>query len=314
MKPETYQTVLAELWVVPSPEGGYAYPTWWNEWIVVQYEPKGAVASAASAGIWKLRADGSEFAMIDLPNHPSCGLDGLNGFLAPATLPDGRLGYAVDCSPKGDPFGARTNLMAYEAVSGRVEQLLDYPSPNEYVGTGGYAWSPEMTKMIMGNGHRYIDEQLFWFTQESWEPADVGLPLAYSPSWSPDGRRIAFIGSSATGTPLIGSALAVYLMDAQGKGVRPLVEGFYDAPGLSFSPDGRWLALSGRFGPREADRQDLWVVDVETGELRLVAEGVFGVPRWSPDGKQLVVVQFVGPVETRRDRLVIVDVGPVLEE
>src|SRR3990172_7756803 len=310
MKPDPYQTPLAEVRVVPSPGGYYEYPTWWYGWMGVNYSGRGK--GVASVGIWRLRSDGSEFEKIELPNHPSCGPDGLNGFGSSTTLPDGRLGYDVDCSPKGDPFGARTHLMAYDGSGGEVEQVLNYPVPSGSVGTGGYAWNPDMTRMIMGDGHRYIDEQLYWFTRDGSDPFGVGLPLAYGPSWSPDGTQIAFIGSRATGTPLIGSALGVYLVKADGTGVRLLLEGFYDSAGLAFSPDGRWVAFPGRFGRREGEEQGLWVVDVETGERRLVAEGVFDAPRWSPDGQQIVVVQFVGPVETRRDQLVIIEVGPVL--
>jgi len=203
-------------------------------------------------------------------------------------------------------------LMAYDGSSGEVEQVLNYPLPSEYVGTGGYAWNPEVTRMIMGDGHAYIAEKLFWFTRDAWQSLDVGLAQAYGPSWSPDGKHIAFIGSRSTGTPLIGSALGVYLMKADGTDVRLLLEGFYDSAGLAFSPDGRWVAFPGRFGQREGEEQGLWLAHVETGEKRLVAEGGFGVPKWSPDGQQIVVVQFVGPVETRRDQLVIVEVGEVL--
>jgi len=169
MTPESYTTTLANIRVVPSPEGLYSSPTWFGDWIIVQYAAK-LEKGLARIGIWRLRTDGSEFEKIELPNHPSCGPDGLNGFLEPAVLPDGRLSYAVDCSPAGDPFGARTHLMAYDPASGEVEQVFNYPLPANSVGTGGYAWNPEMTRMIMGDGHRYIDEQLYWFTQKTSEP------------------------------------------------------------------------------------------------------------------------------------------------
>ena len=169
LTPEPYTTTLADIRAVPSPEGLYSHPKWFGDWIIVQYATK-QEEGLARIGIWRLRTDGSEFEKIELPNHPSCGPDGLNGFLEPAVLPDGRLSYAVDCSPAGDPFGARTHLMAYDPASGEVEQVFNYPLPANSVGTGGYAWNPEMTRMIMGDGHRYIDEQLYWFTQKTSEP------------------------------------------------------------------------------------------------------------------------------------------------
>ena len=312
MTPESYTTTLANIRVVPSPEGLYSSPTWFGDWIIVQYAAK-LEKGLARIGIWRLRTDGSEFERIELPNHASCGSDGLNGFLEPAVLPDGRLSYAVDCAPAGDPFGARTHLMAYDAETREVVQLLNSSLPSEYVGTGGYAWDPQMTRMIMGDGHRYIDEQLYWFTREISEPIDVGLPLAYAPSWSPDGGRIAFIGSRSKGSPVIDRTVhGIYLINSDGTDVRLLLEGFDDSGGVSFSPDGRWLAFPGRFGQREGEEQGLWLVDVETGERRLVAEGLIGVPNWSPDGQRIVAVRLKGPPLDREDELVIVEVGPVL--
>jgi hypothetical protein len=305
MKPDTYETTLAEVRVVPSPEGYYAYPTWWDGWIVVQYSAK--LQSVYDTRIWRLRPDGSDFAMIELPNHPSCGPDGPNGFGASVPLPDGRLGYGVLCRPADDLFGSRWHLMAYDGSSGKVEQVFDYALPSEYVGTGGYAWNPEMTRMTMGNAHPYIDEQLFWFTHETWEPADVGLPLAYGPSWSADGKQIAFIGSKGRGSPTAGSEYDLYLMNADGSDVHALAKGFLHAVGVSWSPDGRWLA----FSAAPEGQRGLWLVDT-TGKMRLVAEGAFDVPRWSPDGTQIVTVQFEPGAELPKHRIVIVEVGAVL--
>ena len=306
MKPDPYQTTLAEVRVVPSPGGYYEYPTWWDGWIVVQYSatPQGV----ASVGIWRLRSDGSEFEKIELPNHPSCGPDGLNGFGSSTTLPNGRLGYDVDCSPKGDPFGARTHLMAYDGSSGEVEQVLNYPVPSGSVGTGGYAWNPDMTRMIMGDGHRYIDEQLYSFTRDGSDPLDVGLPLAYGPSWSPDGTQIAFIGSRGRGSPLASSEYNLYLMDADGTNVHALASKFLDAVGVSWSPDGRWLA----FSAAPEGRPGLWLVDPMTGKVRLIAEGSFDIPRWSADGQEILTVEFEPTADPPKDRIVIVEVGPVL--
>ena len=306
MSQNSYETSLAEVRAVLDAEGYYSFPAWWGEWIVVQHTP--TLGSAFNPRIWRLRPDGSGLAMIDLPNHPSCGLEGVNRFLAPAALPDGRLAYAVDCSPAGDPFGARTNLMVYNPARGDVEQLLNYPLPSEYVGTGGYAWNPEMTRMIMGDGHRYIEEQLSWFTRDAWQPLDVGLAQAYSPSWSPGGKQIAFIGSQGRGSPTAGSEYNLFLMNADGTNIHTLATGFLHAVGVAWSPDARWLAFSA--APK--GRRGLWLVDPTTGKMRLFAEGAFDVPRWSADGQQIVTVQFEPGADPPKDRVVIVEVGPVL--
>jgi WD40 repeat protein len=200
--------------------------------------------------------------------------------------------------------------MSYDMRNGEVEQLLDYPTPIPAVGTGGYAWDPGMTRMIMGNGHAYIDEQLMWFTRAKWEMIDVGLPLAYAPAWSPDGNLIAFIGSRQSGTPTRGPTYHLFLMDSDAKNIRVLSEGYEEAVGLGWSPDGRWLAFSGA----PEGRWGLWLLDPGSGERRLSVEGAYDVPRWSPDGQRIVSVQFEPAGDPQNNRIVIIDVGPALQD
>jgi Tol biopolymer transport system component len=165
-----------------------------------------------------------------------------------------------------------------------------------------------MTRMIMGDGHRYIEEQLFWFTRDGWQPLDVGLAQAYGPSWSPDGKQIAFIGSKGRGSPTAGSEYDLYLMNTDGSDVHALAKGFLHAVGVSWSPDGRWIA----FSAAPEGKRGLWLVDPTTGKMRLIAEGAFDVPRWSPDGQEILTVQFEPAADPPKDRIVIVEVGPVL--
>ncbi|HEX8683683.1 MAG TPA: prolyl oligopeptidase family serine peptidase [Ardenticatenaceae bacterium] len=78
-------------------------------------------------------------------------------------------------------------------------------------------------------------------------------------AWSPDGRQVAFI-SNTNGT------LSLWLCNADGSGLRPLVQpetGVCQAP--TWSPDGRTIAY---LFSSTTDPQDLWTVEVETGERR----------------------------------------------
>ncbi len=112
-----------------------------------------------------------------------------------------------------------------------------------------------------------------------------------SPAISPSGDRIAFISNRD-------DYFSVYVMSAiDGSDVRKLVEGtntndFEElhllTPGLSWSPDGKFIALSSKAGASDA----ISVIDVETGSyerLPVVMDGIYSV-QWSPDGKQLCYV------------------------
>jgi hypothetical protein len=302
---------LAELEYIQSPAGFYAYVSWLDdETLGVQYSP--GFLGALSTRIWRLAVDGRYFDEIELPDHLSCGPQGQNGFEAPSRLPDGRMGYVVGCRTDPSVFEISRFVMALDSKTGEVEQLLDYPLPIFSVGTGGIVWNPAMNLAIMGNGRSFIDEQLSWYTKAGTEPIDVGLAQAYGPSWSPEGDQVAFIGSKEEGSPLTYSNLGLYIMNAEGKVVRLVLEGFHDASGVAWSPQGRWLAFPAAFGEREEERYGLWLFDLELGLVRQIAEGSFGSVSWSEDGQRIAVVQFLGPPLESEDRVAIINVGPLL--
>ncbi len=100
-----------------------------------------------------------------------------------------------------------------------------------------------------------------------------------SPSWSPDGGRVAYV-SFETGRP------NVILQDVA-SGSREFVSSF---PGINgspmFSPDGRTLALVlSRDGNPE-----IYVMNLSDRRLRQITRhhGIDTEPSWTPDGKSLV--------------------------
>jgi dipeptidyl aminopeptidase/acylaminoacyl peptidase len=144
-----------------------------------------------------------------------------------------------------------------------------------------------------------------------------------APSWSPDGRRLAYVAPAAGGLP------DVYVADADGKNRVPLTR--TPAAGESapkWSPDGRRLVVerSGRLFVIRADRrgerflangrepawsqkrsriafvgnrdgaEDLYVVRSRGLGLRRLTSSaaVESQPAWSPDGKKLAFVALEG--------------------
>lgn len=105
-----------------------------------------------------------------------------------------------------------------------------------------------------------------------------------APAWSPDGGRIAFLSDRA-------GSQDVWTVDVASGRVRQLT---YEtnpwdesrwAP--EWSPDGRFIAyVSNRSGEW---KDDLWVVDVRTGESEKLtaAVQVMSDPQWSPDGRHI---------------------------
>ena len=109
-----------------------------------------------------------------------------------------------------------------------------------------------------------------------------------SPTWAPDGRRLAYISTRA-GTPQL------YWMDAGGGG--PEVLGRFDfgttgpTNGPSWSPDGQAIAFHRDVG----GVAQLFVLDVGTRAVRqLTGTGRNEDPTWAPDGRHLCFVSTRG--------------------
>lgn len=97
---------------------------------------------------------------------------------------------------------------------------------------------------------------------------------------SRDGKLIAFSSTKRNGVDI-----DVSVLDRTDGAIRSVVEGGWNRI-ESFSPDGRWLAVT-RLDAAFAISDDLLLVDLETGEVRMVVErsgpGTAVAPTWYPD-------------------------------
>lgn len=98
------------------------------------------------------------------------------------------------------------------------------------------------------------------------------------PSWSPDGRRIAFVR---------GGPGAVEVMNADGTNAHRVTAGSDDEGDPAWSPDGRWIAYDRKI-PADV-RSEVWLVHPDgSDQHRLTSTGANSIsPSWSPDGRQI---------------------------
>jgi Tol biopolymer transport system component len=109
--------------------------------------------------------------------------------------------------------------------------------------------------------------------------------LASEGRWSPDGSRIAFDSGIDSPTSLGFDPAEIWTMDTDG-GNRALLLSI-DAPaiGAEWSPDGASIAYT----QADGDGANVYVVDVDSGESRLIGPGVF--PTWLDEDTLIVEIQ-----------------------
>ncbi len=110
--------------------------------------------------------------------------------------------------------------------------------------------------------------------------------LSNQPSWSPDGRQLAYNRTdeyawqpktSRTGAPVIYGASGIEILDIDSGKTRLLVSSGKDP---AWSPDGKYIAFV-----REPYQEELWIMPASGGEPRRLAMGTW--PSWASDSKHL---------------------------
>ena len=129
------------------------------------------------------------------------------------------------------------------------------------------------------------------------ERSDGTLHLA--PAFSPDGSRVAYFSEADF------YFVDVYLADGRtGKRLGRLFKSTFDSnyetfrfinSSVAFSPDGRFVVLTAKRGPRD----EILIIDVErnkqVGRLKVDVDAAT-TPSWSPDGQRIVFTGYTGGI------------------
>jgi Tol biopolymer transport system component len=174
------------------------------------------------------------------------------------------------------------------------------PAPATYPGANGKIVLVRKTPPCSGG-----DSPICKLTVWAMSPDGSGLrrltkgPCDSVPTWSGDGRRIAYVHVEGRGC----TRHAIWVMGANGSGKHRVgfVNMTFGLESLSWSPDGREILYAGVQTRRQGSsivfvRYAVSSLNVATGKIRTVFGGrhsqsdVIAGARWSPDGRRIAYI------------------------
>lgn len=179
-------------------------------------------------------------------------------------------------------------------------------------------WSPDGRRIAYSRGERCLTDRYdlcmrIWTVdadggnQRRLIPRRLPGPLAnrkvsfQAPTWSPDGRRIAYEQSIWES-----QRSNLYVMNADGSGRRRLTR-LRNARSPAWSPNGAAIAFTHR--PERGANREIFVLTLKTGKLRRLTrtKADESLPQWSPDGRRIVYQRWGTTLEEDEDDVFVMN-------
>jgi TolB protein len=231
--------------------------------------------------------DGSHLKIIDSDGANERTIPTVGAALSPAWHPSGRWLVYVDADDRGtriaqvDLRTMRPRLLSASSRGLNITPVYTKDGKNIVWASGGD--SPAELMLASASG------------EDSASKPFVGRSgfETTSPSFSPDGRQVAFVSPRPL-TPQL------YTMNVDGTGLRlltPVVPGKRSyRTSADWSPNGEEIAFQ-----QQAGDFQVWTIGVKDRVMKqLTTEGENEDPSWAPDGRHLSITRRLGPIGAPR--------------
>jgi len=188
----------------------------------------------------------------------------------PVPSRDGKKLYAIAGEARGE-------LVAFDRGSGQWTPYLSGISAEGVTFSRDRQWATYVT----------FPEGILWRSKlDGSQRMQLTYPplQSYQPWWSPDGKRIAFMGISTDGH------WHIYAVSADGGTPDHLTVGSEGQQDPSWSPDGNSLVFTEN--GKSPNEDSLHLLSLKTGDVVAVAGSEsMCCPRWSPDGRYIAAIR-----------------------
>ena len=214
--------------------------------------------------------------------------------LAPALTPDGR-----EIAFFGERNSFFIDLYLADAETGRTKRRLVKSTINSnyeslrFINSSG-SFSPDGRYFAITAKRKQQEDLVILDVRRGREERRIKVPLngLETPSWSPDGQQLVFIGFD-------GGLSDLFIINRDGTGLRRLTNDKFGDLQPTWSPDGKTIAFTtDRGGQTDFDKlrfgnMRLALYHLDTGVIELLGhmdQGKNINPMWAPDGRSLAFV------------------------